>query len=58
MIDNSYSCRIFQPIKPLEREYRVLLFKNYTVFYTINEQEKLVEIYRVIYAKRDFSKQL
>lgn len=56
--DFPYSCRIYQPLKPLEREYRILTVKNYAVFYTVNEQEKLVEIYRVIYAKRDLDKQL
>jgi plasmid stabilization system protein ParE len=53
-----YSCRVYQPVKPLEREYRIMLVKNYVVFYTVNEHKKLVEIYRVIYAKRDFSRQL
>ena len=43
---------------PLEHEYRSMTVKNYAVFYTVNEQEKLVEIYRVIYAKRDPDKQL
>ena len=53
-----YSCRVYQPVKPLENEYRILIVKNYAVFYTVNEQEKLVEIYRVIYARRDFDKLL
>ncbi len=56
--DFPYSCRVYQPVKPLEREYRILTVKNYAVFYTVDEQEKLVEIYRVIYAKRDLDKQL
>jgi toxin ParE1/3/4 len=50
--DFPYSCRVYQPVKPLEQEYRILTIKNYAVFYTVNEQDKLVEIYRVIYAKR------
>lgn len=56
--DFPYSCRVYQPVKPLEREYRIMAVKNYAAFYTVNEQEKLVEIYRVIYAKRDLEKQL
>ncbi len=56
--DFPYSCRIYQTVKHLEREYRILTVKNYAVFYTIIEQEKLVEINRVIYAKRDLDKQL
>ena len=53
-----YSCRVYQPAKPLEQEYRVMTLKNYAVFYTINEPEKMVEIYRVIYAKRNLDEQL
>ncbi|MGB4313387.1 MAG: type II toxin-antitoxin system RelE/ParE family toxin [Natronincolaceae bacterium] len=56
--DFPYSCRVYQPVKPLEQEYRILTIKNYAVFYTVNEQDKLVEIYRVIYAKRNLDKQL
>lgn len=52
-----YSCRVYQPLKSLEQEYRLLPANNYLVFYTVNEHEKLVEIYRVIYAKRDLDKQ-
>ena len=55
--DFPYSC-VYQPVKPLEQEYRILTIKNYAVFYTVNEQDKLVEIYRVIYAKRNLDKQL
>ncbi len=58
LADFPYSCRIYQPVMPLEQEYRIMTVKNYAVFYTVNEQEKLVEIYRVIYAKRDLDKQL
>lgn len=53
-----YSCRVYQPAKPLDREYRLLNVKNYAVFYAVNEQEKTVEICRVIYAKRNLDKQL
>lgn len=53
-----YSCRVYQPVKPLEREYRILNVKNYAVLYTVDEQLKTVEVYRVIYAKRDLDKQL
>lgn len=35
-----------------------MAIKNYAVFYTINEQGKMVEIYRVIYAKRNLDEQL
>ncbi len=53
-----YSCRVYQPAKPLDLEYRILNVKNYAVFYTVNEQAKTVQICRVIYAKRNLDKQL
>jgi plasmid stabilization system protein ParE len=56
--DFPYSCRVYHPVKPLEQEYRIMPVKNYAVFYTVDEQKKLVEITRVIYAKRDLDKQL
>ena len=58
LTDFPYSCRVYQPAIPLEREYRIMTVKNYAVFYTVNEREKLVEVYRVIYAKRDLDVQL
>lgn|SRR5690606_15793816 len=48
-----YSRRVYQPIKQLEHEYRLLPVKNYAIFYTVNEQT--VEIHRVIYGKRNLS---
>ena len=44
-----YSCRVYEPIKRLETEYRVLVVKNYLAFYTVLEQEKAVEIHRVVF---------
>ncbi|MCY9666266.1 type II toxin-antitoxin system RelE/ParE family toxin [Paenibacillus alginolyticus] len=49
-----YSCKIYQPMKDLENEYRLLSVKNYLVFYVVKEQ--VVEIHRVIYAKMDLTK--
>lgn len=48
-----YAHRIYRPIKPLEEDYRMLPVKNYAVFYVVREEEKIVEIHRVIYAKMD-----
>ncbi len=56
--DFPYSCRVYQPVKPLEQEYRIMTVKNYAIFYTVDEQKKLVEITRVIYAKRNLDNQL
>lgn len=49
-----YSCKVYQPIRELENEYRLLPVKNYAVFYVV--KEKVVEIHRVVYAKMDLAK--
>ena len=48
-----YSCRVYEPVKRLETEYRVLVIKKYLAFYTVLEKEKTVEIHRVVYGKMD-----
>ncbi|MCR4434682.1 MAG: type II toxin-antitoxin system RelE/ParE family toxin [Clostridiales bacterium] len=49
-----YLCKVYQPIRELENEYRLLPVKNYAVFYVV--KEKVVEIHRVVYAKMDLTK--
>lgn len=39
----------------LRNKYRTLKVKNYIIFYTINEEEKIVTITRIIYKKRNFA---
>lgn len=34
--------------------YRKLLVKNYVVFFTIDEQAKVVDVERILYARRDW----
>jgi plasmid stabilization system protein ParE len=34
--------------------YRKLIVKNYIVFFTINETTKVVDIVRILYARRDW----
>ena len=51
-----YMCRIYNIGMPLDFEYRALPVKNYLVFHVVLEDKKMVEIYRVIYAKRDMTK--
>ncbi len=34
--------------------YRRVDIKNYTAFFTINEKEKVVDVERVLYARRDW----
>ena len=54
-LDNSilFSCKLYQPIQPLESEYRMLNVRKYLVFYVVTEHE--VEIHRIIYAKMDIT---
>lgn len=49
-----YSCKVYQPIRELENEYRLLPVNNYAVLYVV--KEKVVEIHRVVYAKMDLTK--
>ena len=51
-----YINAVYVPIRPLKNEYRKLLVDNFIMFYYVNEEEKLVTIARVIYAKRDYEK--
>lgn len=51
-----FSCRVFRPVKALEREYRILPVKNYVIFYVVDEESCIVEIQRVLYSKMDISK--
>ncbi len=53
-----YSNNVFTPVRPLKREYRKILVKNYMLFYTVDETEKLVTVSRVIYARRNLSSQI
>lgn len=50
-----YSNPVYMPIRPLKHEYRKMIVSHYIIFYWVNEQEKLVTIARVIYAKRDYT---
>ena len=46
-----YSCRIYQPIKTVDPEYRVLNVKNYLVFYVVLDDA--VEVHRIVYGRRN-----
>ena len=35
--------------------YRRLEIKNYTVFFTINEKDKVVDVERILYSRRDWA---
>jgi plasmid stabilization system protein ParE len=36
------------------RGYRKLIVKNYIVFFTINEKRKIIDVERILYARRDW----
>ncbi|MCL2298087.1 MAG: type II toxin-antitoxin system RelE/ParE family toxin [Proteobacteria bacterium] len=38
--------------------YRKLIVKNHIVFFTINEKEKVVDVERILYARRDWLRML
>ena len=48
----------YQPIRSLKHEYRKILVQNYLMFYWVDEEEKLVTVARVVYAKRDYGRLL
>jgi len=49
---------VHNSIKPLKKEYRKQIVKNYVMFYWIDEKERKVIIARVIYARRDYEELL
>jgi addiction module RelE/StbE family toxin len=53
-----YINAIHYSAKPLKKEYRKLIVKNYIMFYWIDEPIKKVIIARVIYACRNYIKLL
>ncbi len=48
-----YGCSIYTTLGFLKNEYRSYKVKNFLIFYTINEDEKIVIIVRVLYQKMD-----
>lgn len=53
-----YANPVYVPVRPLKREYRRLLVRNYCMFYWVDEAEKLVVVARVVYARRDYGRLL
>ena len=49
-----YINAVHQTTKPLKREYRKQIVKNYIMFYWVDEEAKRVTIARVIYGRRDY----
>jgi len=36
--------------------YRILVIKNYIAFFTVNEAEKVVDVERILYGRRDWKR--
>ena len=51
-----YSHEVYRLSNQLDKEYRYIPVKSYIIFYTVLENEKKVEIQRVLYGKMDFNK--
>lgn len=58
VLDFPYAAPVYQPIRPLKREYRKILVQNYLMFYWVDEEKKLVTVARVMYARRNIDKLL
>ena len=50
-----YGCSVYKPIGKLKNEYRSYRVKNFLMFYTINKDENLITIVRVLYKKMDIN---
>ena len=58
LTDFPHKNRVYLPIKSLRHEYRGQIVQNHILFYYIDEDQKLVTVARVIYARRDYGKLL
>ena len=50
-----YRKMVYTPLKHLDKEYRALRIGSYLIFYWVDEEEQLVTVARVIYAKADIA---
>ncbi len=53
-----YSAPAYRPIRELKYDYRKLIVDNYIVLYYVDENEKVITVARIIYAKRNYDKTL
>ncbi|MBI9096207.1 MAG: type II toxin-antitoxin system RelE/ParE family toxin [Sphaerochaeta sp.] len=51
--ENPYVAAVYYPIKPLSRDYRMVMVDTNCMFYWVDELEKKVTIARVLYARRN-----
>ena len=55
ILEMPYSYPIYQTKGKLKQMYRSKIIDNFIMFYTINEENKIITIIRVLYQKRDIS---
>ena len=53
ILEFPYASSVYKVSRKLEHEYRSFKIKNFLMFYTINENEKIITIARVLYQKMD-----
>lgn len=56
ILDFPYGSAIYHLDQTLQNEYREMKIRNFIMFYTINEKEKIITVVRVLYQKMDISK--
>ena len=54
MTDMPQKCPLVRDERLASIGYRKLLVKNYVVFFTIDEKAKVVDVERILYARRDW----
>ena len=55
IVEFPYGNSVYKIKRALKYEYRSYRVKNFLMFYTINEDKKLITIVRVLYQKMDIS---
>lgn len=55
ILDLPYGSSKYESTRILRNEYRGFKVNNYFMFYTINEEKKLITIMRVLYKKMNFN---
>ena len=53
--DMPYGYPVLRDDRLASMGYRRVDVKNYTAFFTINEKEKVVDVERILYARRDWA---
>ena len=55
ILDFPYGLSEYKPKHKLKNVYRSIKVKNFLMFYTINEKDKIITIVRVLYQKMDIN---